>query len=94
MKNHEAQLPSNQTLNDEIKKKLYKRIKNKKITIKIMRIKIKIKKTNQREITNFQQNCEIEKKNNCNKRINNKKNKGKSEKIIYHQFRLNNEIKS
>jgi hypothetical protein len=46
MKNHEAQLPSNQTLNDEIKKKLYKRIKNKKITIKIMRIKIKIKKTN------------------------------------------------
>jgi hypothetical protein len=43
MKNHEAQLPSNQTLNDEIrKKKLYKRIKNKKITIKIMRIKIKI----------------------------------------------------
>jgi hypothetical protein len=50
MKNHEAQLPSNQTLNDETRKKnLYKRIKNKKITIKIMRIKIKIKKKQIRE---------------------------------------------
>ena len=53
-KNHKVQYLGNETLNNEIEKKITQKIPKQKISIKRNRVKIKIKKINYRATINFQ----------------------------------------